>query len=276
MFRRLSVWGAALVLIVVALQLATRTRSDGGPDALAVLEQAPLRLPTGPRAAIEELQRQAQPTPTPGGDDDTAELPAEDARAAEPAPAADGVRRFLFDCGDGVSFAVRTTAGEAAVLSPQALGSEVLTLPQVEAGSGTRYTDGTSLFSSRGGLATFEVRGRIFPDCTSNPGAARSVEARRGGAMFRALGNEPPWVLEISPALLTVTTEQGAKRTEFPHREPSVAGARTTYRSFAGTQELVVVIDRTPCNDTMSGEAFDNMVAVTFEGTTLYGCGRIP
>ncbi len=42
-----------------------------------------------------------------------------------------------------------------------------------------------------------------------------------------------------------------------------VAGARTTYRSFAGTQELVVAIDRMPCNDTMSGELFDNTVAVT-------------
>ena len=53
-----------------------------------------------------------------------------------------------------------------------------------------------------------------------------------------------------------------------------VAGARTTYRSFAGTQELVVAIDRMPCNDTMSGELFDNTVAVTLESTTLYGCGR--
>ena len=59
-----------------------------------------------------------------------------------------------------------------------------------------------------------------FVDCTSNPGAARSAEARRRGATFRALGNEPSWVLEISPQQLTLTTELGQRRTEFPYRDP--------------------------------------------------------
>jgi uncharacterized membrane protein len=38
----------------------------------------------------------------------------------------------------------------------------------------------------------------------------------------------------------------------------------------------IFVIDRTPCNDTMSGELFDHTVVLTFEGTTVYGCGRNP
>ena len=44
---------------------------------------------------------------------------------------------------------------------------------------------------------------------------------------------------------------------------PTVAGARTTYRSFVGTQELVVVIDAIPCNDTVSGERFESTATVT-------------
>ena len=93
---------------------------------------------------------------------------------------------------------------------------------------------------------------------------------------FRALGNEPSWVLEITPQLLELRTELGTRRSDFPYRAPTVAGARTTYRSFSGTEALVVVIDRVPCNDTMSGELFASTVVVTFEGTTLHGCGRNP
>ncbi len=133
---------------------------------------------------------------------------------------------------------------------------------------------GASLYWSRGGLATFEIRGRSFADCTSSPGAAPSAEVRGRSANFRARGNEPSWILEISPQQLTVITDLGERRTEFPYRDPTVAGARTTYRSFVGTQELVVAIDRAPCSDTMSGELFDSTVTVTFEGATLYGCGR--
>jgi len=263
------VWGAALAVIVAAAMLVTRTDPVGAPDVVAVLEQAPLPLPTGPRAGLEALQRQVQLTQEP-----TREQTSVPPVIAADEPAPDGSRRFVFDCGNGITFAVRTVPGEASVRSAQILGTDVMTLPQAEAAAGARYTDGTSLYWSRGGLATFEVRGRSFADCTSSPGAAPSAEARARGATFRALGNEPSWILEISPQQLTMITELGERRTEFPHRDPTVAGARTTYRSFAGTQELVVAIDRVPCNDSMSGEPFDNTVSVTFEGTTLYGCGR--
>jgi putative lipoprotein len=269
MLKRIMVWGAALAAIVAAL-LAIRM----GPDVIDVLEQAPLPLPTGPRKTLDELQEQIRLPQEPVGEQSTAEPP--NVASDEPplAAAPDGSRRFMFDCGSGVIFGVRTVPGEATVFSPQILGADSLTLPQTEVASGARYAAGASVFWSRGGVATFEVRGQSFVDCTSNPGAARSAESRSRGATFRALGNEPPWVLEISQQQLTLTTELGARRTEFPHRDPVVAGARTTYRSFAGTQELVVAIDRAPCNDTMSGELFDNTVVVTLERTTLYGCGR--
>jgi len=273
MLKRIMVWGVALAAIVAAL-LAIRMGPDDAPDVVDVLEQAPLPLPTGPRETLADLQEQIRLPQEPVGEQSTAEPP--NVASDEPplAAAPDGARRFMFDCGNGVIFAVRTVPGEATVFSPQILGADSLTLPQTEVASGARYAAGASVFWSRGGVATFEIRGQSFVDCTSNPGAARSAESRSRGATFRALGNEPSWVLEISPQQLTLTTELGTRRTEFPHRDPMVAGARTIYRSFAGTQELVVAIDRVPCNDTMSGELFDNTVAVTLESTTLYGCGR--
>ena len=277
MFKRLTVWGAALAVIVVAVQLVMRVGPGDAPDVVAVLEQAPLPLPTGPRETLKELQRQIRLPQEPPGDEGAPKPPPAVAPGEpELAAAPDGSRRFMFDCGNGVIFGVRTVPGEATVFSPQILGADSLTLPQTEVASGARYAAGDSVFWSKGGVATFEVRGRSFVDCTSNPGAARSAEALRRGATFRALGHSPSWVLEIAPQQLTLTTELGQRRTEFPYREPMTVGARTTYRSFAGTQELVVFIDRSPCNDTLSGELFDNTVAVTFEGATLYGCGLVP
>jgi putative lipoprotein len=91
--------------------------------------------------------------------------------------------------------------------------------------------------------------------------------------MLRAVGNEPSWLLEVYPERIVLTTELGQRRTEFPFREPTVAGKTASYHVFVGTQELLAVFDERPCNDTMSGEAFDKTVAVTFEGATMYGCG---
>lgn len=55
-----------------------------------------------------------------------------------------------------------------------------------------------------------------------------------------------------------------------------MTGTRTTYQTFFGTQQLFVAIDERPCNDTLSGEAFPTTVGVTFDNTTMYGCGQLP
>jgi uncharacterized membrane protein len=193
-----------------------------------------------------------------------------------PRPADDGSRRFVFDCGNGVIFGVRTVAGQATLSSAQALGAEAVTLPRVDAESGARYADGESSYWNRGGLATFEIRERTFADCTSSPGAAQTAEARRRAPTFRARGHEPEWLIEVSRDRIELATELGTRRVELPYREPTVAGTRTTYRSFLGTQELVLIIDAARCNDTMSGEPFEYAATVTFGNDTLYGCGQTP
>ena len=98
---------------------------------------------------------------------------------------------------------------------------------------------------------------------------------RAAGVAFRALGNEPSWNLEIGPdQQLVLNTDLGQRRTTTRHVEPAVDGARTTYRAANDGQDPTVVVERRPCNDTMSGELFDAAVTVTFESATLHGCGR--
>ena len=272
--KRWIVGGLVLGVVAVAAQFLMRAPEPRGAS--------PAVEPPLPRAAPRaEPRAETRPPPSPAEEPAGAQRAVEprvSVAAPEPPAASDASRRFVFDCGNGVIFSVRTVPGEATLFSPQALGAEVITVPQVEGAAGARYESGDVSFSSRGGLATFEIRERTFADCTSNPGAAQTAEARRRGAAFRASGNAPPWVLEISEERidLAFTLESPTRRMDFPYREPTASGARTTYRTFSGTQELLVILDRAPCNDTVSGEAFENMVTVTFENRTLYGCGQAP
>jgi uncharacterized membrane protein len=274
MIKRLTAWTAVGVALALAVQWLQR---DGSPAPAVVpptIERS-VDVPVAERA----LPQAAEPAPLEqradvAVEDEPPEPASRTAVAAADAPELS--RRFVFDCGNGVLFSVRTTPGEATLFSPRALGGEVVTLPQVRAASGAHYAEGGVSYWNKGGLATFEIRERLYADCTSSPGAAETAEARRRGAVFRARGNEPSWLLEISQERIELATELGTRRVDFPYRVPTVSGTRTTYRSFVGTQELVVVIDAIRCNDSMSGEPFESSVAVTFENDTLYGCGQTP
>jgi uncharacterized membrane protein/membrane-bound inhibitor of C-type lysozyme len=272
--KRLIVGGLIVAVVTVAARFLARAPEPAEAPA-AVAPSEPRGAPRGePRSEAQPPSRRAD---APAGAERSVDA-SPPAAAAEPATAPDASRRFIFDCGNGVIFSVRTIPGEATLFSPQALGAEVITVPQVAAAPNARYEAGDVSFSSRGGLATFEIRERTFADCTSNPGAAQTAEARRRGAAFRAHGNAPSWELEIAPEriALALRLDADTRRVDFPYREPATSGSRATYRTFSGTQELLVIIDRAACNDTQTGEAFESMVTVTFESRTLYGCGQAP
>src|SRR5690606_1761116 len=113
-----------------------------------------------------------------------------------------------------------------------------------------------------------------FEDCRSNPSKVPWADAKRRGATFRALGNEPSWNLEIHPDRLVMVTNLGADRVELAHGGPVVEDPRTTYRAAAGGAALVAVIERRPCADSMSGEPFEAVATVTSGSETYRGCGR--
>lgn len=286
MIKRVAAMSAAAVVVVLAVQVLTHERAPSeqpaldSPPRLALPADETRASQSSPAPASAPVERALDPaaateivdTPLPAAD---APLAIADAPLADPAFGDGSWRRFIFDCGNGVIFAVRVVQGEAALISPQALGAEIIWLPQVDA-SGARYAENGVSFSRQGGLATFEIRERTFADCTSNPGAAETAEARRRRATFFAHGNGPTWLLAISPDSIDLAKDVGTGRAQFPYRAPTVASTRTTYRSFVGTQELLVFIDAIPCHDTLSGERFEATVTVTVEGMTLYGCGRAP
>jgi membrane-bound inhibitor of C-type lysozyme len=162
MRKRLAVWGVVAVALVLAVQVLLR---EGPPRSLVVPPS--MKLPALDDIKQRESPRQAEPAADPreeAGPDEPASV--------EAPAAADGSRRLIFDCGNGVLFSVRTVPGEATLFSPQALGAEVITLPQVAAASGARYAEGGVSYWNKGDFATFEIRERTFADCASDSGVA--------------------------------------------------------------------------------------------------------
>ena len=198
----------------------------------------------------------------------------EDDRVREAVAPPEIGRTFVFDCDGGVSFTVRFGPGEMALWAPASQGGAYRVLSLARAGSGARYEEGDTFFRNKGDLATIEIAGQRFVDCRSTPSKVPWADAKRLGATFRALGNEPAWYVEIFADRLVIVTELGTKRTELRHAGATVAAGRTTYRAAGDGVEATVVIDRRACADSMSGEGFEAAATVSFENRTLLGCGR--
>jgi uncharacterized membrane protein len=100
--------------------------------------------------------------------------------------------------------------------------------------------------------------------------------ARAAGVDFRAIGQEPGWMIDIyTQDRIVALMDYGQMLMEFPRSEPSTpAEGAMLYETQGGGHTLSVTIRRAPCEDAMSGEAYPSTVEVVIDGRTLNGCGR--
>jgi len=99
-------------------------------------------------------------------------------------------------------------------------------------------------------------------------------QAKLRGVAFRAIGQEPGWLLEIrNGEEILVVTNYGQDRKVFPYVDPreDKAARKTVFEVDAHTS---VLIEGKPCSDSMSGETFDTSVTVILGGQVFKGCGR--
>ena len=99
-------------------------------------------------------------------------------------------------------------------------------------------------------------------------------KAKLRGVAFRAIGQEPGWLLEITNGEeIFLVTDYGKNKKSFPYVEPEEdKAARKTV--FPVDDRTKVLIEGKPCTDSMSGESFEVTVTVTQGAKTLRGCGR--
>jgi len=182
---------------------------------------------------------------------------------------ADETETYVFVCGEGVSYTVRTTGTEAWVFRPEG----TLRLTAMTSGKVRIYSDGRFELRIEGEQGWLGETGEVLRTCRNDRRRAVWERAKLDGADFRAVGNEPGWYLEIrEQSRIVLVADYGESRVEVPLPEPTTDPGSLTTRWDAG--ELRVEVIGRPCTDTMSGERYPSEVLVRWRSRTLRGCGR--
>lgn len=180
-----------------------------------------------------------------------------------------------YGCADEYRFVATIEDGGQSVrlLLPET----TLTLPHVVSASGARFSEAGYTFWSKGQEALLETPERSFDGCISDEGGPGWREAKARGVRFRALGQEPGWIVDIHEAdSITVLADYGENLHRFPSVQPEVdrGAGRTVYRTVAGGHRATIVIQDEPCRDAMSGWPYEATVTLTLDGREYRGCGR--
>jgi uncharacterized membrane protein len=100
-------------------------------------------------------------------------------------------------------------------------------------------------------------------------------KAKLRGVGFRAVGQEPGWLLEISNgAKILLVLDYGENRKSYPYVEPIVYQEERRTLYVIDEDELTIEIRGQHCEDVMSGEQFDVSVTIIMADRQLKGCGR--
>ncbi len=200
----------------------------------------------------------------------TAPSPTAPATPTEPTAATDSTVPVTWQCGD---VRVSTSVDVDTLTLTGGFGERVLAA--TPAASGARYADtrGTE-FWNQGDGATLTLDGVKQPDCVKSAQATPWDAAKARGASFRAVGNEPGWVVEVgagaSPSLRA--------ELDFGTRVLEVPAATKTTSGFSGTaadgSSVELTTAREPCTDDMSGERFPASATLKVGDDSFSGCGR--
>jgi uncharacterized membrane protein len=99
--------------------------------------------------------------------------------------------------------------------------------------------------------------------------------AKLRGVAFRAIGQEPGWLLEITDSTeIMLSTDYGQSVNNYPYVEPVVYQEQRRTLYVIDDEDIEIEIRGQPCRDVMSGEEFTVSVTVVLADRELKGCGR--
>jgi len=112
-------------------------------------------------------------------------------------------------------------------------------------------------------------------DSAARDSASRSPSSADAASEFRAVGNEPGWMLSITDSLTVLQWDYGERKASAatPPAQSIPNGRRY---AVAGDSAFTVTVRDTLCADGMSGRQFPSRVQVSIGSRTLDGCGGDP
>ena len=163
-----------------------------------------------------------------------------------------------------------------------AFSGRELDLPIAISASGARYADDIgNEFWTKGGTGTLSLAAEAGSDtarreCTRSDRPSPWFQATERGVGFRAVGNEPGWLVEVdrgpNPAL-RATLDYGERTLELARVEPLDRNAPGFSGQTADGTGVLLLIERRPCRDGMSGELFEAGATLEVGAQRYHGCG---
>ena len=100
-------------------------------------------------------------------------------------------------------------------------------------------------------------------------------KAKLRGVAFRAIGQQPGWLLEITNGEeIMLSTDYGASVQHYAYVVPVVYQDERRTQYVIEEAPVTVEIRGVPCTDTMSGKSFEVSVSIIARDRRLEGCGR--
>lgn len=156
-----------------------------------------------------------------------------------------------------------------------AFDGQQLILPHAVAASGTRYADAAgNEFWTKGREGSLTIAGQSRRQCVRSDATSPWETAAARGIRFRAVGNEPGWLVEVGGG----RTPQLRAQLDYGQRTLDLTASQIGPDHYRGAMDDGTAVDltvqRRSCQDVMSGESFP-ATAVLRVGTNEYrGCGR--
>ncbi|HKY60214.1 MAG TPA: hypothetical protein VJP59_04305 [Gemmatimonadota bacterium] len=209
----------------------------------------------------------------------TEDVPADSVLAGPPAETGSSPSgrdaSFNYGCDREFRFVARVDPGGGSVRL--VLPDTTISLPRMVSGSDTTFSDGTFTYRAKGDEASIETPGASFTGCVSDEGGPGWRDAAGRGVDFRAVGQEPGWVLDIHDGdSIALTTDYGQAHFVFPPVRPEVytGAGRTVYRIETEAHRATIVVLDEPCRDSMSGWPYETTVSMILDDREFDGCGR--
>ncbi len=177
---------------------------------------------------------------------------------------------FVYNCSDDYHFVVELQKGEAWLFLP----TGTVKAMQQQSASGVKYSVDNIVYWSKGYEATLDV-GKKRYRCKNDGIAATFERAKLSGVAFRAIGNEPGWILEItSDKQVLFLTNLGQDKTYFEVIEKFSDYSSTEYEMHSNNNVMHVRIENSRCRDTMVDRVYESTVYINFDGVNMKGCGK--
>lgn len=151
-----------------------------------------------------------------------------------------------------------------------------LVLREAAAATGARFNDGAgNEFWSRGRDVTLALAGREKAACTKTKLPSPWNDAAARGVAYRAMGNEPGWMAEVSTgadSALHAVLDYGERRIDIAKLQ-KLAGDDVGFEGKTNDGTPVVLrIEPTSCADGMSGEEFEATAELRVADKAYRGC----